>query len=275
MDEGLSYGLADQKAIEEAIRISQRLGGETCVLLVGSRAAGYEDNWSDLNLWLLGDREDLPDEERQQLDTAGWLMFPLDDTGVQAIFRDVDDLLTRLNAWDDEQLWVFQNSHILYGPYERVAEIKRRFGRYPQAVLERKVRWFYGRYVNSLEALNVAARGMNEASVLVIGHVIESLCKLCCLAEDKPYPYPKWVMEAAKRTELGRTVCPMVRSAVAGMAELVHPLNAAPYDERTPIRELRATRAPVAAGLRALGWTNDWIDRPQEAIEDYFRRRVP
>ena len=102
MDEGLSYNLADQKAIEEAIQISRRMGENTCVLLVGSRAAGYEDSWSDLNLWLLGDREDLPDEERELFDSAGWLMMSLGDTGVQAAFRDVSDVLTRLNAWDDE-----------------------------------------------------------------------------------------------------------------------------------------------------------------------------
>jgi hypothetical protein len=275
MDEGLSYDLADQKAIEEAIRVSQRMGRNTCVLLVGSRAAGFEDNWSDLNLWLLGDREALPDEERQQLDSAGWLGFPLGDTGVQVVFRDVADVQTRLNAWDDEQLWGFLNSHILYGPYERVAEIKRRFSGYPRPVLERKVRWFYGRYVHSLDSLNVAARGMREASVLVIGHVIESVCKLCCLAEGKPYPYPKWVVEAARRTEMGRTVGPMVRAAVGGMAELLDPPRGTPYDDLVPIRELRATREPVASGLRAQGWTNDWIDQPEEAVADYFRRRVP
>jgi hypothetical protein len=275
MDEGLSYDLADQKAIEEAIRVSQRMGRNTCVLLVGSRAAGFEDNWSDLNLWLLGDREALPDEERQQLDSAGWLGFPLGDTGVQVVFRDVADVQTRLNAWDDEQLWGFLNSHILYGPYERVAEIKRRFSGYPRPVLERKVRWFYGRYVHSLDSLNVAARGMREASVLVIGHVIESVCKLCCLAEGKPYPYPKWVVEAARRTEMGRTVGPMVRAAVGGMAELLDPPRGTPYDDLVPIRELRATREPVASGLRAQGWTNDWLDQPEEAVADYFRRRVP
>ncbi len=275
MDEGLSYDLADQKAIEEAIRASRRMGKGTTLLLVGSRAAGFEDNWSDLNLWLLGDRDDLPDEERQQLDSAGWLMLPLGDTGAYANFRDVSDVLTRLNAWDDEQIWIFLNSHILYGPYERVAEIKRRFAEYPRNVLERKVRWFYGRYVHSLDALNVAARGMTEASVLVIGHVIESLCKLCCLAEGKPYPYPKWVVEAARRTDLGNSIYPMVRTAVGAMAELIEPPSGTPYEELQPIRALRATREPVASGLRRLGWTNDWIDQPLEAVEDYFRRRVP
>ena len=275
MDKGLSYDLEDQKAIEEAIRVSQRMSRNTCVLLVGSRAVGFEDNWSDLNLWLLGDRNALPDEERQRLDSAGWLAFPLGNTGVQADFRDVADVETRLNAWDDEQLWVFLNSHILYGPYERVAEIKRRFSDYPRPVLERKVRWFYGRYVHSLDSLNVAARGMTEAAVLVVGHVIESMCKLCCLAEGKPYPYPKWVVQAAHRTELGRTLSPRVRAAVAGMAELLDPPPGTPYDELAPIRELRATREPMASGLRAQGWTNDWIDRPEEAVADYFRRRVP
>lgn len=275
MDEGLSYDLADQKAIEEAIRAAQRLAKGTCVLLVGSRAAGYEDNWSDLNLWLLGDRKDLPDVERQQLEASGWLMLPLGDTGAHAVFRDVDDVLTRLNAWDDEHLWVFLTSHILYGPYERVAEIKRRFAEYPRNVLERKVRWFYGRYVHSLDALNVAARGMTEASVLVIGHVIESVCKLCCLAEGKPFPYPKWVVEAARRTTLGRTVYPMVREAVNGIHELVDPPRDTAYEQLLPIRALRATREFVAAGLRDLGWTDEWIEQPLEAVEDYFRRRVP
>ena len=52
--------------------------------------------------------------------------------------------------------------------------------------------------------------------MLVIGHVIESLCKLCCLAEGKPYPYPKWAVEAARRTQLGGTIYPMVQAAVAG-----------------------------------------------------------
>lgn len=275
MDEGLSYDLADQKAIQAAIKASQRLGPSTCVLLVGSRAAGFEDNWSDLNLWLLGDRQDLSEEEREQYGAMGWLRLPLGDTAAHASFHAIEDVTTRLNAWDDEQLWVFLNSHILYGPYERVAEIKRRFAAYPRSVLERKLRWFYGRYIHSLDGLNVAARGMTEASVLVIGHVIESLCKLCCLAEGKPYPYPKWAVEAARRTQLGGTIYPMVQAAVAGMAELLAPPKDTPYEQLTPIRELRATREPVASGLQALGWANTWIEEPTEAVEDYFRRRVP
>lgn len=275
MEEGLSYDLADQKAIEAAIRASRRLGAKTCVLLVGSRAVGYEDNWSDLNLWILGDRDDLPEEERKRFDATGSLMLPLGDTGAHAAFRDVSTVVTRLNAWDDEQLWVFLNSNILYGPYERVAEIKRRFAEYPRDVLERKLRWFYGRYIHSLDSLNVAARGMTEAAVLVIGHVIESLCKLCCLAEGKPYPYPKWVVEAARRTELGEIIYPMVQAAVGGMGELIDPPSGTPYEQLRPIRELRATREPVASGLRRLGWTGGWIDQPAEAVEDYFRRRVP
>ena len=140
MDEGPSYDLADQKAIQAAIKASQRLGPSTCVPWWGAGLRGSEDNWSDLNLWLLVTARTFP--KRNASSTGdGLAEAALGDTAAHASFHAIEDVTTRLNAWDDEQLW-FLNSHILYGPYERVAEIKRRFATSSTQRARAQVSWF-------------------------------------------------------------------------------------------------------------------------------------
>ena len=53
----------------------------------------------------------------------------------------------------------------------------------------------------------MAARKQVEMAFVAAGNVIESLCKICCVADRQPFPYSKWLVEAAKRTQMGATIC--------------------------------------------------------------------
>ena len=65
MREKISFSPEDQQFIDRAIDFCQRMGERAVLMLVGSRAAGFADEGSDLDLWVIGDKQRLSDEDRK------------------------------------------------------------------------------------------------------------------------------------------------------------------------------------------------------------------
>jgi|GEM_PF-821729 len=278
MSENVHFSSDDQKFIDEAIEACQRMGEEAALLLVGSRAAGFGSSWSDLDLWILGDKTFLPIEERQRYETDGELFYEAHelwnrrDYEAHWTFYDMNDLVEQLSQWNDEKMWILLTSCVLYCSSDRIEAIKRRFSSYPTEIAERKLKWLFGKYLMSLGPLNTAARGMPVTALVVAGQVIEYLCKICCLAERKPFPYTKWLVEVAKKTYLGAKVYPFMEKAVLGIEEFVNPPAGKHFRELIPLKELRATEEIVQTGLKELGWHCDWVDNTDEAVNEALKR---
>lgn len=265
----------ERSFIERAISDARALGRDSAVLLVGSRALGIGGAWPDLDLWLLGNKQDLDAKRRAEYELTGQVFVDRGDLEAHYTFYDFHDLEERLGRWTDELLWIVHISRLLHDPAGRASDMKERFRDYPQDILERKLRWWLCKYWQCQARLGVAARGMAASAVMIAAKCIESLCKVCCLADGRPFPYPKWLRRAAGQTTLGSFVCPAIDRAVSGIHELVASPTGRDFRELTPIKELRALREDVKEGLRKLGWSGAWVDEPGHHVWVIFTQTCP
>lgn len=270
----MHFSADDRSFIDRAIEFRRRMDVASVLLLVGSRAAGYDDSWSDLDLWIIGDKEKLSPQDREKYETHGELFIDRGDYEAHWSFYDYTDISRVLQNWPDEKMWIILISRVLDGCNDTIEQLRNHYRNYPEEVVEQKLKCCFGNYLSLLGPLNLAARGMPESAFLIAGKVVEYLCKISCLAERKPFPYTKWLIKAAQETALGNKVCPYVKRAVSGMAELLHPPKEKNFRELIPLRELRATKDIIREGLKQLGWQCSWIDNTDEAVAEALRSRA-
>ena len=253
------------------------MGEHAVLMLVGSRAANFADEWSDLDLCVIGDKQCLSDEDRRSYEQCQQLFVDRGDYEAHWSFFDEGDLRAWLETWPNEMLWLIATSQALYGCSTTAEELKQRYRLYPPPVAEDKLKWLFGKYYYSQRGpLAMAARSHAEMAFVAAGNVIEYLCKICCVAEGQPFPYSKWLIEAAKRTQLGAIVYPSIQRTVDGIGEFLTPPADRDWRDWVPVKELRATLPIVQNQLKALGWSCDWIDNPERTyFEETVRRPAP
>ncbi len=272
MREKLRFSPDEQQFINRAIDFCQSVGERAVLMLVGSRAAGFADTWSDLDLWVIGDKGCLSDEERRIYQRNNELFVDRGDYEAHFSFYDERALCMRLQTWADEMMWIISTSRTLYGHSSTAEELKRCYRLYPRSVAECKLKWLFGKYYFSQRGpLAMAARNKVETAFIAVGNVIESLCKICCVVERQPFPYDKWLFEAAKQTQLGTLVHPSIQRAIAGIGDFIKQPTERHWRDWVPLKELRATLPIVQRGLKELGWDCDWVAEPNAA---YFNTTV-
>ena len=74
MREEIRFSPEDQQFINRAIDFCQRMGERAVLMLIGSRAANFADEWSDLDLCIIGDKRHLSDEDRKTYERS-WQLF--------------------------------------------------------------------------------------------------------------------------------------------------------------------------------------------------------
>ena len=277
MREEIHFSPEDQQFIDQAIDFCQQMGERAVLMLVGSRAANFADEWSDLDLLIIGDKRCLSDEDRRSYEQSQQLFVDRGDYEAHWSFFDEGDLRAWLDTWPNEMMWLIATSQLLYGCSTTAEELKQRYRLYPPPVAEGKLKWFFGKYYYSQRGpLAMAARNHVEMAFVAAGSVIESLCKMCCVADRKPFPYSKWLVEAAKQTRLGATVYPSIQRAVDGIGEFLNPPADRHWRDWAPVKELRGTLPLVQNGLKELGWGSDWIDNPERVyFEETVKRPAP
>ena len=274
MAEETHFTPEDQRFIDRAIEFCQRMGERAVLMLIGSRAAGFTDEWSDLDLCIIGDKRHLSDEDRKTYEQSWQLFVDRGDFEAHWSFYDEGDLQAWLETCPDEMMWVVANSRVLYGCSSTAEELKHRYYLYPPEIAERKLKWMFGKYYFSQRGpLAMVARNKVETAFVAVGNVIEYLCKMCCVADRQPFPYDKWVVEAAKQTQLGAMVYPSIQRAIDGIGDFLDPPADRNWRDWTPVKELRGTLPIVQNGLKELGWVGDWIDDPNAAYFDETVRR--
>jgi len=257
--------------VDRATAFTSRVGSESVLLLVGSRSADLDDSWSDLDMWVIGDKSALSTPEREQYEKDGELFVDRGDYEAHWSFYGRDDLQRMLLEWPDAKMWLVLTSEVLAGCPATAERLVRQCQEYPKDIVEFKLKKSFGLYWSLLGPLNVAVRSMPETAIVVAGKVIEQLCRICCLAELSPFPYTKWLVRVAQQTGLGREVYPYINRAVLGIQDFVSPPKHKPYRELAPLKELRGTKDIVRGGLRKLGWDCSWLDETSEAVAEVLR----
>jgi hypothetical protein len=266
MNKGQEFTPEQQEFINEALKKSMESGKDAALLLVGSRAANLSDSWSDLDLWILGNKKNLSIEEQQKYEIDKQLFFDKGDYESHWSFFDFDDIEIALRDWNDEIMWILDMSQIIFSNSARIVPIKNYCKQYPDEIAEMKLKRQFGKYCSLLGPLNMAARNKPLSAFVVTGLVIECLCKICCLAERMPFPYSKWLTEVAKETQLGSMIFPNIDRAIKGIEEFTNPHAGKHYRELIPLKELRDTLEIVKFGLHEMGWKSSWIDNKEEAL---------
>ena len=277
MKEDIHFSPEDQQFTDRAINFCQQMGERAALMLVGSRAANFADEWSDLDLLIVGDKRCLPDKDRRTYEQSQQLFFDRGDYEAHWSFYDEGDLRAWLKTWHNEMMWLVTTSQPLYGCLTTAEELKSHYRLYPPTVAESKLKWMFGKYYYSQRGpLAMAARGHVEMAFVAVGNVIEYLCKICCVAHRQPFPYSKWLIEAAKQTQLGTIVYPSIQRAVDGIGEFLDPPTDRHWRDWVPVKELRATLPIVQNELKELGWGCDWIDNPERVyFEETVKRPEP
>jgi hypothetical protein len=261
--------------VDRAMRRTLDLGAGAALLLVGSRGAGYHDDTSDLDLWIVGDRERLTPDEAREYDSTGQVFVDRGDYEAHWTFYDAADLAGQFQAGHDERLWTFLNSRAIAGDDTRVAAMRCKFARYPPPVAEAKLRWLMGRVLAIKGSLRHARRGDPATTVAVAAEIAQCLWKMCCLAERRPFPYSKWLARAATEMRMGRSLCPRIDRAMTHVGEVVARPDVTTHREWTPVRELEACIELAPSILRDLGWDEEWLDSPTPAIAAAMAGAMP
>lgn len=275
--EKVHFNPEDRQFIDRAIDFSQQMGERAVLMLVGSRAANFADEWSDLDLLIVGDKRCLSDADRKTYEQSRQLFVDRGDYEAHWSFFDEGDLRAWLETWHNEMMWLIATSQTLYGCSSTVEELKHHYRLYPRAVAESKLKWMFGKYYYLQRGpLAMAARSHVEMGFVAVGNVIEYLCKICCIADRQPFSYDKWLVEAAKRTQLGAIVYPSIQRAVHGIGDFLNPPADRHWRDWVPVKELRATLPIVQSELKELGWRCDWVDNPERVyFEETVRRPEP
>lgn len=257
--------------VRQAKAFTSRVGPKAVLLLVGSRAAGLADTWSDLDMWVVGDKAGLLPAERERYEQNAELFVDRGDYEAHWSFFDQHDLQSLLLRFPDEKMWILITAQVLFGDASTAMALKQQCQQYPIDAVEPKLKWHFGNYWQCLGPLNTAARGMPETAFLMTGMAIEHLCKICCLAERKPFPYSKWLVTVSRDTVLGKKIAPLISEAVFGIDEFLHPPQGKHFRELTPLKKLRDTKDVVRGTLKELGWTCSWLDNTDEAVAETLR----
>ncbi len=275
--EDIHFNPEDQQFIDRASDFCQQVGERAVLMLVGSRAANFADGWSDLDLCIIGDKRYLSDEDRNTYERSRQLFVDRGDYEAHWSFFDEGDLRAWLETWPSEMMWLIATSQTLYGCSSAAEELKDRYRLYPIDVAESKLKWMFGKYYYSQRGpLAMAARGHVEMAFVAVGNVIEFLCKICCVADRQPFPYSKWLVEAAKQTRLGAMVYPSIQLAVGGIEDFLNSPTDRHWRDWVPVKELRATLPIVQSKLKQLGWGCNWIDNPERVyFEETVKRPAP
>lgn len=265
----------DAKFIEISKKTCDQMGNKSVLLLVGSRAAGFTDVFSDLDVWILGDKTCLPDDQRGCYARLGMFTNDSFGGGRHWVFYDIQDMKGKLEKWPNEKMWTLATSQYLYGCSETVEYLKASYAQYPKEIAGRKLKWLFGKFWQLIRGCDIIARGKPIAALLNVSQTVECLAKICCVAECKPWPYDKWLTDYARQTQLGIKVFPFVERAVSEIDRVLRPPASGKWQELMPVKEIGCTWGIVKQGLKDAGWQCSWIENWWEALSETFDRPSP
>ena len=100
--------------------------------------------------------------------------------------------------------------------------------------------------------------------VIASGRIIEGLYKICCVADQIPIPYTKWLVRVGEATRLGRKIGPRL--------DQVSVACSGSEDARRLMKEVRDAALEI---LPPLSWDRDWVRDPSAAVSESLKSPSP
>lgn len=176
------------------------------VLLVGSATTGHADEFSDIDLKVVG-----PDEPGQR---------SVDGVHVEWNPITAREIEAKLEDWeDDAALYTYANGELLYDQINLADRLGSLDG-YPPEIRREKLYtgWFYGTG-SVFDARKAAKRGDARVTRCAAASAVEQFASLTYVLDNQFPPYQKWLFRALPR-EL-----PGVDAALAGDVEALETMT--------------------------------------------------
>lgn len=202
------------------------------VVVVGSHAAGLDDEFSDVDVHVLVENRDYGQlyalyweaVERGRISVLNPRARLFDEFPLVCIpgvdghyeLKPSEELESRIQSMDDVARWVYSNSVAITDPTGLHARIRRLSGEYPPAVLAEKRRAHLFAALDHYYSIKTQLRrGHIESIALLCVQSISHLLKYCCLCDGEPFPYEKWLYQVGTATSLGKQIKEYVDAILA------------------------------------------------------------
>jgi predicted nucleotidyltransferase len=243
------------------------------VVLAGSRSVGYNVPSSDYDFLVVCD-EDIFGEiallAGKEPGSIG-IDLPLDqdkikmDFGVEvdlAVYR-LNQVAKAFNNYKDVVLWIWTNAVVVVDPMKHVSTLQQSFTGYPRDVLEEKLKkHFLNDFHLSVHGITYRYESQNIFSVVhAIASKVAEFCRLCCLLDNKPFPYEKWLLEECKRTTTGQQIFPFLEQAITCITHLGGDLEQKSADVKKALYALDMKACSIVEEtLVSWGIERNWIE---------------
>lgn len=234
---------------------------EAAVALHGSTTTGVDDRWSDLDVWLL-----LPEAALSFVDECAgtrFFDFEIDKKPGHCNAESVTDFQRRLADCDLCLIAELRNAFPLADPLGILSPLLEE-SRRPMRE-EVALAWFRYHYVEMMSerkgGQNPSNRGQPLPLLLFSSKALAHALRAALVLDGEPYPYDKWLDEAARRSAIGSEVTKLAETLLEqlGARALEHPGPDVEHPIRNTlgaIRDLLRERG-VGCGVD-VDWLNTW-----------------
>lgn len=241
------------------------LGPHLCALLHGSTTMGIDDPYSDLDIWLLMPRTELAVLEDRSF--TRFFSFELDGKKGHFNAESFETFDARMTQCDMDVIRQLRSAVALFDPENASPRlIERACLPMPEDVSAALFMHHYVAMRGEHRACdNPMERGDPVATLLAMTKAIAHALRAAMVLDREPYPYDKWLYQAAARTPIGRQVNIAVDRILDHLAadglhddgpESSNPISMALRDIRRTLVE--AARECGRTGLDGGRWLDRW-----------------
>jgi hypothetical protein len=233
-------------------------GASLC--LHGSTAAGLEDPFSDLDLWLL-----LEDGTLKRLDEVSPTRFfsiELDGKPGHLNGHSVSDFTRRLAGCDLQLIFELRQAHVIFDGTGQGGGLVEQARRPMRPEVSRA--FFFYHYVEMRglhrNADNPMERGDEAATLVAATQTVVEAMRAAMVLDGQPYPYEKWLPQACRGTQTGQKVLAHVLAILDLLGEGALRFRGREADH--PIgQKLRAIRHVLVEAAQAKGIQDPWLEK--------------
>lgn len=244
------------------------------ILLHGSTCRGVDDDFSDLDLFVVVTGADLAEVDR--LSPTRFFEFVLDGKKGHFNALALEELASGLDGCDLPLIAELRTAHPIQDRLDRVMSLLERAQRPMPADVQRAFCCYHNYWMRASHraADNPMERGDGVAVLLAVAQTVAHALRMALVLDGVAYPYEKWLHWESLRHPTGRRIVPAIAQILAaaqdGALVLAEPERDNPISQS--LREIRTVLvdAALCQGIDE-PWLVHWwlyIDQSERAIQD-------